>query len=68
LTRPCVVHRESARYLWLLPRGETSPREQLDYAPVTTASVALSFGSVSAPPLNGGQKDMPQLPQVAGAF
>jgi hypothetical protein len=62
-TEPCVRHKQPARYTWLLPRGNASQCNPLNHAPR-----ALFFGSLSAPLLNGAQKDMPQLPQVAGAF
>ena len=59
-TQPCVRHKQPARYRWLPPRGKAGQCNPLNHAPQ-----ALSFGS---PLLNGPQKDMPQLPQVAGAF
>jgi len=67
-TQAPVTQKESARYCWLLPRGKASQYNQVNDAPATTPLGALSFGSLSTAILNGAQKDMAQLSQVAGAF
>jgi hypothetical protein len=66
-SQPFVRYKQPARYRWLLPRGKASERSQPNYASASAVPEALSFGSLSAPLLNGTQKDMPQLPQVADA-
>jgi hypothetical protein len=59
-TQDYVRHKHSARFRWVLPHPT-------DRATSSTSSPP-GLDSLSAPLLTGAQKDMPQLPQVAGAF
>jgi hypothetical protein len=71
-TLPCVRHKQPARFRWLLPRGKASQCNQLNHAPATDCNQGppsdCNMIAVGAPLLNGAQKDMFQLPLVAGGF
>jgi hypothetical protein len=71
-TKPCVRHKQPARYRWLLPRGKASRCNQVHDSPATACNQGppsdCNVIAAGAQLLNDVQKDIPQLPQVAGAF
>jgi len=66
------INRRAARYRWQLPRSKASQCNQLHDAPATDCNQGppsdCNVIAAAAPLLNGAQKDIPQLLQVAGAF
>jgi hypothetical protein len=71
-TQPCVRHKQPARYRWLLPRGKARQCNQLNHASATDCNQSppsdCNVIAPGPPLLNGAQKDMPQVPLVAGVF
>jgi hypothetical protein len=59
-TEKARINRRAARYRWL-------PPHENDGATSSTSSPP-GLDALTAPVLNSAQKDMPQLPQVAGTF